>query len=120
MSEELESQEVTETEQVEAKADRKSITMGSILGLLSLTMFIGGALVTLMLLARSFEVHGMALLPADPQRQRPYTENYRTRHEAGIKQVQERRRQQRQTKTQRRLYGSAGHRHQQHSSKRQA
>ena len=62
MSEELESQEVKETEPVDSVAERKNITMGSILGLLSLTMFIGGALVTLMLLARSFEVHGMALV----------------------------------------------------------
>lgn len=54
--------ELSTMEDLEEPASQASVGMGSIISVLSLVMFIGGALVTLMLLARSFDMHGKALV----------------------------------------------------------
>ncbi len=64
------SEETNETPLQEQDSDSSSdvvtsktrTTMGSVISLLALTMFVGGALVTLMMLARSFNIEGQTLV----------------------------------------------------------
>ena len=61
-STEPEEKDIDESQEKTPAASKTRITLGSIISLFALTMFVGGALVTLMMLARSFNMQGQALV----------------------------------------------------------